>query len=73
MIWLIPYTIFIVTMTGLWTNDQMFNIDKCYKGQRFRHENSVFKCTEEQRLMFDKHVSKPTDYGPLDCNEVDCE
>ena len=48
---LIPITIFILTMTGLWTKDEYISKDKCKTEESFIIGNSVYKCTEEQRLV----------------------
>ena len=48
---LIPYTIFLLTMTGLWTKDEYISKEKCKTEETFIIGNSVYKCTEEQRLV----------------------
>ena len=51
---LIPYTIFLLTMTGLWTKDEYISKEKCKTEETFIIGNSVYKCTEEQRLTVER-------------------
>lgn len=65
---LIPYTIFIVAMTGFWVKDEMFSIKNCQTGHYFKHKDSVYKCEEDQRLMYRQNNSQI-----LNCEEMECE
>lgn len=49
---LIPYTIFLLTTQALWTKDEFVPVKHCYAGARFKHNDSVFICAEEQRLQY---------------------
>lgn len=47
---LIPYTIWLLTMTGLWMKDETISIKDCLNQTPIVHKQSVYVCREDQRL-----------------------